>query len=317
MRQKVVNVVPEGGSLFEIATPTGVWSPQRAAAAGVDVEFVSCAINGGEVRLQDGVMMSGLDRLEDHLGDADIVVVPTWPISQRPVPTALAEGLASAHEDGARVVGLCLGAFAVGAAGLLDGESGVTHWYYRSQFEAAFPSVTFEPDTLYVDLGSRVTSAGSAAALDCCLHIIRTDHGAEAAATIARSLVTAPHRGGTQSQFSAAPPLKTEPNYLGRVLAAAAQDIASVADVTDLAELAQCGRRSLERQMRERLGVTPKEWIDEQRVIHASRLLETTDQSITEIAAAAGYGSTPTLRRAFRARRRTTPTAYRAEFSSA
>ena len=190
----------------------------------------------------------------------------------------------------------------------------MTHWRYREQFERSFPSVTFVQDTLYVDHDTVVTSAGSAAAVDCCLHLVRRDHGAEAAAALARTLVTAPHRAGTQSQFAAAPPIAAGDDPLSRALAEAAADIAAIASVADLAALAGTGRRSIERHLQARLGISPKEWIDNQRVITACRLLERTDDSIDEIARRAGYGSTPTFRRAMERARATTPTAYRAMF---
>lgn len=317
MRQTIVSVVPPDGSLFEIATPSGVWSQGRTQAAGVDVEFVACGINGSSVELAGGVTMSGLELLSDRLADAHVVIIPTWPIETTPVPDDLVAYLREAHRNGTRLVGLCLGAFVVAATGLLDGSSAVTHWRHRERFESAHPDVRFEPDTLYVDHGQLVTSAGSAAATDCCLHLLRRDHGAEAAATVARSLVTAPHRSGTQSQFASAPPIPAGPDPLAAALGSAAADIAAIPDVAALASLANVSRRSLERQLRDRLGVSPKHWIDEQRVFAACRLLEQPDLSIERVAELAGYGSTPSLRRAFQKHRDTSPTHYRAMFSTA
>jgi len=315
MRQTIVNVVPPGGSLFEVATPSGVWGADRARTAGIDVDFIACGIDATSVEVAGGVTMSGLARLDGCLEVADVLVVPTWPIDTTPVPDALVSGLLAAHKNGTRLVGLCLGAFAVAATGLLDGASAVTHWRHRDRFEASFPRVNFEPDTLYVDEGQVVTSAGSAAATDCCLHLVRRDHGAEVAAAIARSLVTAPHRSGTQSQFASAPPIPVGVDRLSLALGKAAENIAAVPDVPALAALANLSRRSLERELRDRLGVSPKEWIGEQRLFTACRLLEQPDLSIERVAELSGYGSTPTLRRAFQAHRGTTPSHYRAEFT--
>ncbi|MCP5029399.1 MAG: helix-turn-helix domain-containing protein [Actinomycetia bacterium] len=313
-RQIVVALVPEGSSLFELATPCGVWGPNRSHLSGLDIEFVPCSVDAGRSAIEGGLTVGGLSRLEDHIGRADLVVVPTWPITDRPVDTRLVDLLGEAHGAGATLVGLCLGTFAVAATGLLDGRAGTTHWRQRERFEASFPAIRFEPDTLYVDEGDIVTSAGSAAALDCCLHLLRRDHGAEAAAAVARSLVTAPHRHGTQSQYASAPPITKGADPISRALSAAAEDIESVSSVVDLVRLAGVGRRTLERHLIERIGVTPRDWLDEQRVLKACRLLESTEQSIDQIARAAGYGSTPTLRRAMRQRRAVTPTAYRAAF---
>ena len=313
-RQKVVSVVPEDGSLFEIATPNGVWSPDRVGADALPVDFISCGVSSDHVQLDTGVSFTGLDVLADHVGDADMVLVPTWPITQRSVTSELTDLLCAAHEAGARVVGLCLGAFAVAATGLLDGKTAVTHWRHRDRFEELFPQVRFEPDTLYVDHDDVVTSAGSAAAIDCCLHLIRKDHGADTAALIARSMVTAPHRSGTQSQFATSPTMRAGDDPLSTALNEAALHIADVRSVGDLATLARISRRSLERHLQARIGVTPGEWIADQRLIAACRLLETTPRSVEEIAGLVGYGSASSMRRALADKRQTTPTAYRRLF---
>lgn len=313
-RQKVISVIPEAASMYEAMSPSGVWGPDRASSAELDVDFVACGIASSSVALEGGLSLSGLGILADHIENADVVVVPTWPIQQREVPAELTNHLVAAHTRGARIVGLCLGAFAVASTGLLDGSSATTHWSHRNRFAAMHPEIRFEPNVLYVDHGSIVTSAGSAAAVDCCLHLVRRDHGAEAAARVARIMVTAPHRSGSQSQFASTPLIATGNDPLSQGLAAAAENIAAVQGTTDLASLTGSSRRSLERAMSERLGTTPKAWISEQRVAVACRLLETTELSIDEVAAAAGYGSTPTLRRALDTHRDTTPTAYRSMF---
>ena len=314
MRQTVLSVVPDGGSLFEISTPIGVWGADRGALTDDAVNFIPVGIDATDVTLDSGQTMSGLELLDDHLGTADIIVVPTWPVATRPLSDALTERLTSAHDRGVRLVGLCLGAFAVAATGLLDGQTAVTHWKHRERFEALFPNVRFEPNTLYLDHGDLVTSAGSAAAIDCCLHLVRRDHGAEVAATLARSLVAAPHRSGAQSQFASAPQLPSGTDALSTALAMAAEDIASVRGVDDLAALAGSSRRSFERHIQQRLGLSPRVWINEQRVITACRLLETTSVAIDEVARRAGYGSAATMRRALQASRGVTPTVYRSMF---
>ena len=314
MRQSIVSVVPAGASLFEISTPSAVWGPHRAASCGLEIDFTFCGVGQSDLSIEGELGFSGLKLLSDHVERADIVVVPTWPITTRPVDPELTDLLIRAHQHGAKLVGLCLGAFAVAATGLLDGGSATTHWRQRQRFEAAHPEVRFEPNTLYVDNGQVVTSAGSAAALDCCLHLLRADHGAEVAAQVARSLVTAPHRSGAQSQFASAPTIQRGNDPISTALSEAAESIVDIAGVDDLVALAKTSRRSIERHFRDRLGISPREWIDEQRVITACRLLETTDLAIDAVAAAAGYGSTPTLRRAMRSKRALTPTAYRDAF---
>lgn len=313
--QKIISVIADGASMYEAMSPSGVWGPDRAASAELNVEFTPCGVNSNSATLEGGITLAGLGVLADHAATADMIVVPTWPITQRPVAPELTSQLIAAHTRGARIVGLCLGAYAIAQTGLLDGSSATTHWRQRSRFEEAHPEIRFEPNVLYVDHGSMVTSAGSAAAVDCCLHLVRRDHGAEAAARVARIMVTAPHRSGSQSQFASAPPIAAGDDALSRALASAAENIATIQGTSDLAQLADTSRRSLERAMRERLGTTPKAWITEQRVTTACRLLETTHLSVDEVASAAGYGSTSTLRRALAELRGTTPTGYRSMFS--
>ena len=315
MRQKVLSIVSDDASLFETMSPIGVWGPDRTAASELPVEFVACAVEGNQAVVEGGLTLSGLGVLAEHISSADMIVVPTWPIHRHPIPDELIEQLVDAHERGTRIVGLCLGAYVVASTGLLNDKSATTHWRQRDRFEELFPAVTFEPNVLYVDHDTAVTSAGSAAAVDCCLHLVRKDHGAEAAARVARSLVTAPHRAGAQSQFASSPALDLGDDPLGRALSAATEDIASVRQTSDLADLAGMSRRSLERAIRARLGTTPKAWIDEQRVITACRLLETSELGMEELASTVGYGSTPTLRRALQKARGTTPTAHRLAFS--
>lgn len=313
--QKVVVVVPSGGSLFEIATPLRVWGRDPSEPDWPNVDVVACSVGSARLPLANTPLaLTGLEPLAEHAHDADVLVVPTSPLDGRPAPAPLLEALNAAHSRGARVVGLCLGAFALAEAGLLDGRRAVTHWRYADELARRFPAVTVERDPLYLDLGTVVTSAGSAAALDCCLHLIRRDHGAGAAAIVARSMVTAPHRSGGQVQFAAVPPVAGADEGIGALLAAVAGDLAAVRGVTDLANRAAMSRRSLERLFRERLGVPPGEWLAEQRVHEARRLLEQTELDVEQVARAAGFGSAPALRRRFAATLGVSPTAYRRTF---
>jgi transcriptional regulator GlxA family with amidase domain len=315
VRQKVVVIVPEGGSLFEIATPLRVWGPDPGEADWPDTDLVACGTRDGRASLAvPPLSLGGLERLADHVPGADMVIVPTWPVDNRPVPRSLVTALRAAHESGCRIVGLCLGAFAVAEAGLLDGRRAVTHWRYADDFARRFPAVLLDRAPLYVDLGSVVTSAGSAAAIDCCLHLVRCDHGADAAAMVARSLVTAPHRTGGQSQFAAVQPLSTADDRLGGLLCAAAEDIREVRSVADLVERSAMSRRALERLFRDRLGSSPGSWLTAQRVQAARRLLEGTDLSVEAVAEAAGFGSVQALRREFRLAVQVAPTMYRRSF---
>lgn len=312
--QKVVVVVPQAGSMFEIATPLRVWGPDPAEPDWPDVDLVACGAEPGRAPLANAPLtLSGLAPLADHVADADVIVVPTWSLDGRRAPRALIDHLRGAHENGTRIVGLCLGAFALAEAGLLDGRSAVTHWRYADDLARRFPAVKVETDPLYLDLGDVVTSAGSAAALDCCLHLVRRDHGAAAAAVVARSMVTAPHRSGGQTQFAGpSPALPDDP--VSAVLGTASRHLSDLRSVADLVARSGMSRRSLERLFRDRLGVSPGEWLAEQRVQEARRLLEQTDLGVEQVATAAGFGSAPALRRWFSQTLGVSPTAYRASF---
>ncbi|HEY9417632.1 MAG TPA: AraC family transcriptional regulator, partial [Pseudonocardia sp.] len=183
MRQKVVVVVPDGGSLFEIATPLRVWGPDPMEPDWPSVDVVACGAGQSRIDLAvPPLSLSGLRPLEEHIAGADMVIVPTWSVDERPVPAGLITHLRAAAARNVRVVGLCLGAYVLAEAGLLDGRTAVTHWRWADDFAARFPAVTLDRAPLYIDHGDVVTSAGSAAALDCCLHLVRRDHGADAAA---------------------------------------------------------------------------------------------------------------------------------------
>lgn len=316
MRQKVVVAVPDGGSLFEIATPLRVWGRDPGEPDWPVSDLVACAASTASTAgtALPPLSLAGLADLATHARDADMIIVPTWPVDHTPVPDELVGGLRAAHDRGARIVGLCLGAFALAAAGLLDGRRAVTHWRYAEDFARRFPSVHWDRDPLYVDLGPVVTSAGSAAALDCCLHLVRTDHGAEAAALVARSLVTAPHRSGGQSQFAAVAPLGTADDWLGGLLCAALAELRAVRSVGDLVTRSAMSRRSLERLFRDRLGCSPRSWLIDQRIQLARNLLETTDLGIEEVADSVGFGSPQALRREFQQALRVSPTSYRRSF---
>ena len=326
MRQKVVVVVPDGGSLFEIATPLRVWGRDPGEPDWPDTELIACTAPAGPAGAAGRtgsagtalppLSLTGLAPFDAHTHDADTIIVPTWPVDDRPVPEALVSGLRAAHERGTRIVGLCLGAFVLAAAGLLDGHRAVTHWRYADEFARRFPAVRWERDPLYLDRGSVVTSAGSAAALDCCLHLVRTDHGADAAAIVARSMVTAPHRSGGQSQFAAVEPLGTADDRLGGLLGEVLADLREVRTVHDLVTRAAMSRRSLERLFRDRLGCSPRSWLIDQRVHRARTLLETTDLGVDAVAAGVGFGSPQTLRREFQQALGISPTGYRGHFRS-
>jgi transcriptional regulator GlxA family with amidase domain len=221
----------------------------------------------------------------------------------------------AAYARGARLVTICSGVFVLAAAGLLDGKRATTHWRYVERLRARYPRVKVEPDVLYVDEGRLLTSAGSAAGLDLCLHIVRRDHGAEIANQVARRLVVPPQREGGQSQYVPVPVAAESTGGLAAVLEWAQARLNEDLSVERWARRAALSPRTFARRFRAETGTTPHRWLVHQRVLAAQRLLETSDASIDQVAEGVGLQTAATLRLHFRRALRTTPTAYRRRFS--
>lgn len=254
----------------------------------------------------------------DDAAHADMLIVPSWRSAQERPPPSMVNAVQAAYDRGATVVGLCLGAFVLAEAGLLDGHQATTHWSAVDAFSRRYPRVQLVPDVLYVDAddGRLVTSAGTAAGLDCCLHLVRRWHGAEVANRIARRLVLAPHRQGGQAQYIEQP-LHDAPggDRLSDLLHWVVVNLAEQHTLDELATRAAMSRRNFTRRFRELTGTTVGQWLMGQRLAYAQRLLETTHQPMETIAQQAGFGSAVSLRQHFRRAYCTSPSAYRALFS--
>jgi transcriptional regulator GlxA family with amidase domain len=247
---------------------------------------------------------------------ADTVIVSGRAEVDHAPPDDLVDAVREAHDAGARVASLCTGGFVLAAAGLLDGRRATTHWLHAEALATRYPRVEVDADVLYVDEGTVLTSAGKAAALDLCLHLVRRDHGAAAANAIARKLVVPPHRPGGQAQFVATPVSQLRDRPFSELLAWAAQRLDQPLTVTDLARQANISARHLGRQFKSTTGTTPLQWLLTQRIRRAQELLETTDDSIDTIADAIGMGTATTLRRHFHRTVGVSPYAYRRTFRS-
>ncbi|GAA2322759.1 helix-turn-helix domain-containing protein [Nonomuraea roseoviolacea subsp. roseoviolacea] len=252
----------------------------------------------------------------DRLARADTVIVPGWADVDVEPPADLVEAVRAAHEAGARVASLCTGAFVLAAAGLLDGRRATTHWAHTRDLAARYPRVEVDPDVLYVDNGSVLTSAGKAAAMDLCLHLVRLDHGSSVANAVARRLVVPPHRDGGQAQFVTAPVPAPDNHPLAELFPWVIERLDQPLTVEDLARRARMSARNLSRHFSAVTGTSPLQWLLTQRIRHAQELLETTDDSVEAIAAATGMGTATTLRRHFARTVGVPPDTYRRTFRS-
>jgi AraC family transcriptional activator FtrA len=247
------------------------------------------------------------------LARADTIIIPGWRVHETP-PAPLVAMLRRAHARGVRLVSICSGVFVLAATGLLDGCRATTHWRYAEALRSRHPKIQVEPDVLYIDEGSILTSAGSAAGIDLCLHIVRRDCGAEIANQVARRLVVPPLREGGQAQFAVRPIPPEESQGLARVLEWAHGHLDRAMTVDDLANQANMSPRTFARRFRQETGTTPHRWLTHQRILSAQQLLEKSDQSIDRIAESVGLQTSTTLREHFRRILKTTPTAYRRAF---
>ncbi|RUL91858.1 helix-turn-helix domain-containing protein [Verrucosispora sp. FIM060022] len=250
----------------------------------------------------------------DRLADAGTVIVPALADVDEEPPADLVEAVRAAHASGARVVSLCTGVFVLAAAGLLDGLCATTHWAHTEQLATRYPLVKVDPDVLYVDNGSVLTSAGKAAAMDLCLHLVRRDHGSAIANVVARRLVVPPHRDGGQAQFVTTPVPAHDDHPLATLLPWVMRRLDQPLTVEDLARQANMSSRHLARHFHAVTGTTPLQWLLTQRIRRAQELLETTDDSIDTIASTAGMGTATTLRRHFHRTVGVPPDTYRRTF---
>jgi AraC family transcriptional activator FtrA len=245
------------------------------------------------------------------LAQADLVIIPGWRGADDPVPDTLMTALRQAHHQGARIASICSGVFVLAATGLLDGQRATTHWRYADVFRSKYPAVLLDPDVLYVDSGALLTSAGSAAGLDLCLHIVRQDFGAPTANIVARRLVVPAHRSGGQRQFIPRPMPQERGGQIAPVLDLLRQQLDQDWTIERMAKQAGLSPRTLVRRMKDATGQAPQAWLIQQRVDHAISLLEQTTASLDDIATAAGFHSLESMRRHFRQTKGRPPSWYR------
>lgn len=317
---------------FEFAIACEVFGIRRGEVlAGMDeprwYDLRVCAQHpGASIPTSFGFSLT-VDRGLDALEDADTVIVPMgiktpdaeqmacgWRTPGLPDDEVL-DALRAAADRGARMVSFCSGAFVLAEAGLLDGRRATTHWMYLDAFAARYPRVEVVHDVLWVDEGDRLTSAGSASGMDLSLHMVRTDHGADAADLVARRTVVPPHRDGGQAQYTTPPPVPTGGTPFAELLDWMVAHLDEELEVADLARRAAMSERTFARRFRDATGTTPHQWLTAQRVARARQLLETTDLTVDAVAARSGLGTAVNLRARLRDAVGVSPSAYRQRFA--
>lgn len=314
VNRSVVAVAYDGLCMFEFGVATELFGLARPELDVDWYDFEVVGVDGGPIRTIGGVALHakvGLDRIED----AGTIVLPGWRDPSEAPPSELIDALLVAHARGARIFSICSGVFVIAATGLLDGCPATTHWRYVDQLQRDYPEIDVRPGILYVDNGSVLTSAGSAAGIDLGLHLIRRDYSPEIANQVARRLVVPAHRAGGQAQFIETPVAYDEDVSISRTLDWALERLNEPLSVQAMARHAQMSERTFVRRFADAVSMTPHRWLTTNRVRLARDLLETTPFSVELVAERSGLGSAANLRHHFQRELQTTPTRYRQTFA--
>lgn len=315
-RSLLALVAYDGLRTFEYSIAADLFAADRPYLGVNWYDTIVVTPDRGRLRGIGGVEVRA-DAPFEALARADTIVIPGWrDVAQTP-PARLLDALRAAAKRRARLLSLCSGAFVLGYAGLLDGKRATTHWLFADEFKRRFPHARYESDVLYIDEGNVITSAGSAAGLDACLHLVRRDFGAAIANTVARRMVVAPHREGGQAQYVEAPVAARAGRGVGPAMEWACAHLHQPIVVADLAARSAMSSRTFLRRFTEAAGMTPQAWVQQQRIARARQLLETKGaMSGADIAMQCGYESVETFRAAFRRVVGVAPAAYRARFAA-
>jgi transcriptional regulator GlxA family with amidase domain len=304
----------DGISMFHLAAPQLVFSEVNRLPGQSEWAVTIWAPRKRTVTTAEGYRIGGLAG-PDAARSADMVIVPSWPEDLPLIDAQLQQILTHAHRRGAIIVGLCLGAVAVADSGLLSGRDAVTHWEAMPAMRNRHADVSWDAQVLYIDHGDVLTSAGTASAIDACLHLVRLRLGASGANRVARRLVVAPHRDGGQAQYVERPsPMVPETAAIGETIDWILAHLDSEHTVDTMADKAKMSRRSFVRHFRAATGSTPARWLQQQRLDQARLLLETTDLDIDRVASACGFCSVVTFRQNFSGAFATSPSSYRRQF---
>ncbi|MER6619440.1 helix-turn-helix domain-containing protein [Streptomyces sp. NPDC000931] len=314
MLQNVAAVLLDGVNPFELGVVCEVFGVDRSDDDLPVYDFAVASADGPSVRTNTGFSLQvehGLERLET----ADLIAVPAGAsYVSREFPPELLDALRRGVDRGARVLSVCSGVFVLAAAGLLDGRRAAAHWKHAEELTRRHPHLTVEPDVLYVDEDPVFTSAGTAAGIDACLHLVRKEQGPEVANKIARRMVVPPHRDGGQAQYIERPLPQSGGDTVSEVLVWMERHLDEETTVEQLAARAHMSPRTFARRFQQETGTTPYRWILRQRVLLAQRLLEATAETVDAIAGRTGFGNAAALRHHFVRTVGTTPQAYRRAF---
>lgn len=303
---------------FELGVATDVFGFERPELGVPWYRFLICADEKRPVRSSVGLLLTTPYSLE-HVEEADTIIIPGPRPGLVPISEALLEALRKSYQRGARIIAFCTGTFLLAAAGLVDGRCVTTHWAWASALAERYPHVQVDPRRLYIDDGQILTSAGTAAAIDLSLHVVRQDYGAEIATAIARRMVVPPHREGGQAQYieTPLPAVADESELFGATLDWIAAHLDEDISVEQMADRAVMSPRTFARRFQATLGTTPYHWVLQQRILLAQRLLETTSEPVELVALHCGFRSAATFRLHFHRFLSTTPQAYRCTFQRA
>jgi transcriptional regulator GlxA family with amidase domain len=324
MIRNVAAVVLDRVPVFELGVVCEIFGVDRSDEGLPGYDFAVVAADPAPLRTESGFTIDtpfGLDRL----AEADLIAVPAIASGRAQersgeparLPEALLAELRAAVARGAWVLSVCTGAFVLGEAGLLDGRRCTTHWRYSADLARRYPAARVDPAVLYVDAQPVITSAGTAAGIDACLHLVRREHGSRVANLIARRMVVPPHRDGGQAQFISRPVATAGDHALSTLLRWMEANLGEPLTVGRLADRAHMSARTFARRFTAETGTTPQRWLTAQRILRAQELLEETDETVDAIAGEVGFGSAMVLRHHFRTWRGTSPSAYRRVFRCA
>ncbi|EJM1004404.1 transcriptional regulator FtrA [Klebsiella oxytoca] len=315
-RHRVVALAYDGLCTFEFGVAVEIFGLPRPEMGERWYRFAVAAVDEGELRATGGIRLM-TDGGMSLLSEADTIVVPGWRSIDSPVPPDLCQALVAAHARGCRIISICSGVFVLAAAGLLNGRQATTHWRYTDQLRARFPLIEVIDDVLYVGAEGVMTSAGSAAGIDLCLHLVREDFGIDAANIVARRLVVSPHRDGGQAQQIVRPVAKArESQRLGLLFDFLHQNLAANHTVASLAERAGMGSRTFLRRFEDATGKTPARWLLDERLLRATQHLTHSRLSVEQIAELCGFANASTLRHHFHQQYALSPLQYRKKMQS-